>query len=358
MLDLLTGSNRQTSEFMPIVALERLCRAGPEFVEAAVVPHIPALTTARHVMLAGMGGSGVPGAIAEACASEFAGVRVVFLREPELPHWAGPDDVLVVVSYSGQTREILELVTKARRVGIQVIGVTTGGNLPRLLGSGGNWLSVADSGPARDAFFSVSGRLFGLLKSSDPTNPLDATSVGAELDAQTPVLPAEAERILALLSDRTPIFIGTGHLFPVAERWCQQFAENAKRLAIADQLPACLHNTVEVLENEALLPVLLRDSHLSPTRNTQCDLLLDFLATHGIPFVEQRSHSATKWGSSLRLIQIGDYISLSISPEERRDDAIFWMKERLASELPPPGTGEELQTHSSNAEETKVLRSH
>src|SRR5690242_440706 len=59
----------------------------------------------RSVLLAGMGGSAIGGSLIEAFAGQDLRVPFAVWRNYGLPAWAGPDTLVVGVSYSGNTEE-------------------------------------------------------------------------------------------------------------------------------------------------------------------------------------------------------------------------------------------------------------
>jgi len=84
-----------------------------------------------RVIVAGMGKMGC---IARKAAATFCstGTPAVFLHPAEAAHGdlgiLGPNDVLVVLSNSGETREVLELLPYAARMNVKTIGITAGPN--------------------------------------------------------------------------------------------------------------------------------------------------------------------------------------------------------------------------------------
>jgi len=86
---------------------------------------------ARHVYLTGIGSSWH--AALAAAPLFFRGMRPVYLRDAaELLHGAvfPPDSVVVAISRSGRTTEIVNLVAKAREMRATVIGITTSDDVP------------------------------------------------------------------------------------------------------------------------------------------------------------------------------------------------------------------------------------
>jgi glucosamine--fructose-6-phosphate aminotransferase (isomerizing) len=102
-------------------AIEYLWGAGRRELESAAV----AVQSARHVYLTGIGSS--YNAALGAASLFYLGSRPVYLQDAaELLHFAAlpADSVIIVISRSGQSVEIVNLLAKARESGSIVIGLT------------------------------------------------------------------------------------------------------------------------------------------------------------------------------------------------------------------------------------------
>src|SRR5258708_28177486 len=101
--------------------LDHLSGAGRTALGAAVA----AVRSARHVYLSGIGSSWHAGLNVSALFQ--LGARPVYLVDAaELVQFAAipPDSVLIVISRSGRSVEIVQLLTKARESSVTVVGIT------------------------------------------------------------------------------------------------------------------------------------------------------------------------------------------------------------------------------------------
>ena len=84
-----------------------------------------------HVIVSGMG---KPGHIGKKISATLAstGTKSFFLHPAEASHGdlgvISQDDILLVISYSGETQELFPMLTYAKRFGIPVIGITSNKN--------------------------------------------------------------------------------------------------------------------------------------------------------------------------------------------------------------------------------------
>jgi glucose/mannose-6-phosphate isomerase len=210
--------------------------------------------TPRAVLVAGMGGSGIAGDVGALAADLGGHCPVVPVKGYTLPRWAGSDDALIAVSYSGNTEETLAVIGDARDRDLPIVGAVTSGG------------TVADEIPADRTVVVPGGRqpraslaylavpVLAMLSRLGAIDPLDDELAGVpghlerlleswSLEVQTsdnPVKQAAGE-----LADLVPIFLGgrgVGEL--AAARGKCQVNENANRPAFCNVLPEANHNEV------------------------------------------------------------------------------------------------------------------
>jgi glucose/mannose-6-phosphate isomerase len=81
------------------------------------------------LIVAGMGGSAIGGALARGVLGDRASRPIVVMRGYELPAWATPDTTVLCASYSGETEETLAVYEAAGALGARRIVASTGGKL-------------------------------------------------------------------------------------------------------------------------------------------------------------------------------------------------------------------------------------
>ena len=81
------------------------------------------------LIVAGMGGSAIGGALARAALGDRASRPIMLGRGYELPAWTTPDTTVLCASYSGNTEETLAVFEAAGALGARRIVCTTGGKL-------------------------------------------------------------------------------------------------------------------------------------------------------------------------------------------------------------------------------------
>ena len=142
------------------------------------------------LVVCGMGGSAIGADLVLAC---LPGLRVpaTVVRGYSLPEWAGPETLVVVVSYSGETEEALACAAQARARDCAPVCVTSGGSLGALADAEGLPLvRVPGGGQPRAAVGSLSMPLLATLEAAGLCHEHagDVAAAAAQLEADNAIL--------------------------------------------------------------------------------------------------------------------------------------------------------------------------
>lgn len=220
-------------------------------------PAYERVDTPKNVVLCGMGGSSIGGALLEALAFDASSVPISICRRYVIPAWAGRDSLVVCTSYSGNTEETLSAFAQAREQGCRRFCVTSGGDLARLSQDQGvPYVTIPGGLPPRAALpytfvpLLKLAAVIGLVSIDQDT--VDETTellkgLGREYGDSTP---NEATIVADYLTGRIPIvYSGSGLMSPVNLRWRGQIQENAKTPAFGNLYPELNHNEIEGWES-------------------------------------------------------------------------------------------------------------
>ena len=219
----------------------------------------------RAVLLGGMGGSGMACRLASAAARDLLERPAVICQDPRIPAWVGPQDLAVIVSYSGQTWEALAMCREARARGVRLLLVASGGDLAdeAAAAEGGD----EDAGGPRRLFRVPSG--FAPRAALPWMLPPVLLALMPEAPARQRIL-ADLEEAVALLREETALWsrgaalpgrdpadlaarIAGRHLYvyateesarPAAIRWKCQILENGRQMASEAAFPELAHNEI------------------------------------------------------------------------------------------------------------------
>ncbi|MCC6405299.1 MAG: hypothetical protein IT405_02855 [Candidatus Yanofskybacteria bacterium] len=201
----------------------------------------------RHIILCGMGGSSVPGEI------------LSMARTDAIVHWnyglpldTRMQDLVVCVSWSGNTAETLSGYAAARILGAPVVVITTGGELARRATADGVPAVIipADAPAPRLGAGRMTGALFALFGMTDALPQVRAAD-----------LEAEGERLAQAIGQRVPVFYAGYPLRKIAGFFKAMVNENAKRHAWASNFPSAEHNEImgwQGAYRDAAIPVIVR----------------------------------------------------------------------------------------------------
>jgi len=287
--------------------------------------HALDLQGAERVFLVGMGGSGIAGEVFAAWVADRSKVPIQPIHDYSLPSYAKPGDVVIAVSYSGDTEETVAATTQAVKLGCRIVAVTSGGALAALAREArAACIEVPPGLPPRGAF----GHLFGILPSvgadwvyGDLRGELARAVVHlrdlrGRLRPEVPLRRNRAKALAARLKDRIPVVYGAPPYGPIAKRWQTQLNENAKVLAFSSAFPEADHNELvgwcSDKASRGFAPVLLRDQDEAPEMRRRLDATASLMGRWAR--VEQvRDEDDQLLGRMLGTLFLGDLVSLYLA---------------------------------------------
>src|SRR5581483_11977238 len=184
--------------------------------------------TSAGLVVAGMGGSAIGGALARAALSDHATRPIFVTRAYGLPPWTTPDTMVLCASYSGDTEETLACYESAGALGARRIVTTTGGRLAEMARADGVPVIPLPGGfqpRAAVAYMTVAALEVAALCGAGPrmNSEIDvAASHSEQLVAEWgPDAPEDslAKEIARALHGTIPVIAGAGLTAPVANRW-------------------------------------------------------------------------------------------------------------------------------------------
>lgn len=198
-----------------------------------------------RVLSMGMGGSGVAGLLLRTYLRE-ASVPVDAVQSPELPNWADKDTLAFIASYSGETREALEVYRAAQRKFCKIITVTSGGKLAKLAISDSKpRVRLPEGLPPRASLPFLFFPLLRILQDAALITDQQGVVANTVKILQNPEYKERGEDLAGELRDKVTLIYATPFMAPVAYRMKCQINENAKAPAFCNVIPELTHNEVE-----------------------------------------------------------------------------------------------------------------
>ncbi len=316
-------------------------------VEAQKFTGLPSASKIDHVVVLGMGGSGIAGDIVQAVAGPQMTLPVVVSKGYECPNFVGPRTLVLAASFSGETEETLEAASTAYGRGAQICAVSCGGTLARLVGEWNGAFHQVDSAipmprcavgamsiPLLVAFDRI-GLIRGVHEQIDDAVTalrLRCASIREGTDVSKQV--AEA------IGSGVPLIYGGGKIGEVAAaRFKNQVNENSKSPAFFNSLPEMCHNemagwgSADSLRDLHLVPVHLRHSyeHLRLAKRFEFNETL--VTSDEIGVIGVRAQGKTPLAQLFDLILLGDQTSLELAALHGQDpgpiDVLTELKQQL-----------------------------
>jgi glucose/mannose-6-phosphate isomerase len=298
------------------------------------------------LIVAGMGGSGIGGALARAALGDRALRSFVVTRGYGLPPWTSPDTTVLCSSYSGNTEETLAAYEAAGAVGAHRIVATTGGKLAAAARDEGVQVIPLPGGfqPRAAVGYSlvVALEVAAMTGTGEPLHSeIDVAAARTEelIEAWGPGGPREdVPKELARGLHRTiPQVVGSGLTSPIAYRWKCQFNENAKMPAFSSELPELDHNEIVGWESASefgrFSAVFLDDSDLHPRIRQRIELTRALIASEAAATFRIESVGGSATERLLSLVFLGDLVSLYLAVLRGVDPTPVSIIDRLKSTL-------------------------
>jgi glucose/mannose-6-phosphate isomerase len=279
-----------------------------------------------HLVVAGMGGSAIGAEILSSYVAGRLSVPVIICRDDHLPGFVGRDSLVIVSSYSGNTREALACFEAALRAGTRLGCVTSGGELlRRALDHTVPALVLPGGFPPRAAVGYSFAALLGLLVHTGMIEFQDEEMAGCveHLKGLCRIYssPERGENAAVLIAqsllDRIPIIYCTNALSAIGLRWKNQFCENSKRLAFAGLLPEVTHNDIMgwEVDRKGIEPglIFLRSRDEAPESARMFAYIRDLVGEEGGFCGEFWGSGAGQLAEIFSLILLGDYASVYLA---------------------------------------------
>lgn len=278
------------------------------------------------LIVAGMGGSAIGGALARAVLGDRASRPIVVMRDYGVPAWTTPDATVLCASYSGNTEETLAAFEAAGALGARRVVATTGGKLAAAARA-----EDVPVVPLPGAFQPRAAVGYALVIALEVAALCGAAeSLHSEIDvaaAHTEALAAEwgpdgaedalPKQLARGLHGTVPQIAGAGLTAPIAYRWKTQMNENAKIPAFSAELPELDHNELVGWTGAAELgrfsAVFLDDSDLHPRVRQRIELTRGLMGPAAAGSFRVESRGETRLERLVSLVLLGDLTSLYLA---------------------------------------------
>ncbi len=303
-------------------------RLGIEFERAWLAAERMAVPRASfdQVVIVAMGGSAAAADYFSVWSAKESPIPITVVRGRTLPRHVNERTLVVALSYSGQTEEVLSCYAQATARGATRVAIASGGELGARAAADGapfHQLSYESSpraamGHTLAALVRLGHRL-GLVSMCDPdiaaVREAHRALVQTHLRPEIPTESNPAKQLAELVLGSSPIIVlGEEHLAPAARRAKNQFAENAKMLTLFEELPEAAHNMVVGLAGGSNPVGLTFRSPTLAREQAQRDRQLEALFNEaGGELVALPTKGISRLADQLEATAWGDYVSCYVA---------------------------------------------
>ncbi|MFQ6106169.1 MAG: bifunctional phosphoglucose/phosphomannose isomerase [Thermoplasmata archaeon] len=284
----------------------------PDQMEEGLDAEVEFQGESENVIVAGMGGSAIAGDILRIWLGE-QGKPLLVVRDPSLPSWIKRDDLLICISYSGNTSETLDCLNEGIRRGCRILCITADGRMRDICESRNLPITCVPTGlPPRGAL----GYLFTTLARVATDDPRFMTEMEAVIHSlktlREKLVPESEENIahsvaLEIISLYPLIYADERHL-PIARRWKTQLNENSKKHAWFGCFPEINHNEVVGWDQdegtERFCAIFLKDDETSARMNVTIEQLRERTKV-----IEIQVKGENLLSRMFQELMIGDFVS-------------------------------------------------
>ena len=302
------------------------CVQAVKIGESFNLPHYRAIS---HLVIVGMGGSGIGGELLADFTRPDINLPVIVNRHYSLPQFVNQKSLVLICSYSGNTEEVLQAWEDARKRRAKIIAVTTGGKLAQQAKMGDiPVLYIPFIGPPRSAlgysFFPLLVVLqrFKLI----PDRKLDITETIEVLmrlkNKFSPEGPAPenlAKQLAIKLYGYLPVIYGSQDTTSaVGSRWRTQLNENSKTIAFSNVIPELNHNEIVGWEHsqeftQHFQVIILRDRTDNPRVQKRQEITQRIIRKDAAGITEIMGEGNSFLARMFSLIYLGDFVSFYLA---------------------------------------------
>jgi glucose/mannose-6-phosphate isomerase len=293
----------------------------------------------ENVIITGLGGSGIGGAIVAELVANDCPVPVIINKDYHLPAFTSPRTLVIVSSYSGNTEETLSAMSQAIDRKAQVVCITSGGRVLELAKEHGfDHIIIPGGNPPRSCIGYSLVQLIRIFEANKlvPSTMLDQVKRAVELlDAENKNIKEEAMKVAKTLHGKLPVIYSLG-AEAVSIRFRQQLNENAKMLCWHQVLPEMNHNELVgwAEANKELAVVTFHTADDYTRTQKRYEVCLPIFEKQAASVTDIHAKGTSKTEQFFYLINLGDWISCYLADLKGIDavevDVITHLKNELA----------------------------
>jgi len=290
-----------------------------------------------NLVIGGLGGSGIGGAIAKGWLREEMPIPVEVVNDYALPGYVSDKSLVILGSYSGNTEETLSMYEDAQKRGATILVITAGGQILDHAKANNLTHYIIESGfqPRMALGYSLGFLLLVLaeLIGQDIRQDLEGSVESLQDNDKLKGLARELEKKFAKNLGQRYTIICDQAFYGVAVRFQQQLNENSKCEAFVNVLPESNHNVIESYYGQLPSNFIMLNSGNNERVSARFDFVIGLLERENNKVASLRTDGLTLTGM-FDIIHALDWFSIYLTEPLERDpmeiDNIISLKEYLS----------------------------
>jgi len=303
--------------------------------------HIEGIT---NIVFCGMGASIYGAQVLKALQGPEMPFPTEVVSDYFLPNYVGPQTLVVLTSYSGNTEEVLSCAEEAKAKGAKMVVLSKGGKLEEFARDNDVPAYIFDGklnlcgSPRAGCGYSIFG-LIGLLNKLNVVEieEQEITDSLIRMHDKVADLKQQAQTDVATFINKIPIIFTAEHLSGNGMILRNQFNETGKNFAAYFLIPDLNHHLMEGLQFPKDAPlhfIVLNSPNYSPKIKKRFELTMEVVKKNMYPVHEFMTSGATVYDDFLEALIYGSYLTLYMGLTYEQNPAtnpwVDWFKEELS----------------------------
>lgn len=279
--------------------------------------------SSKKVVISGMGGSALAGRILAGIYEGESSTEIVVYNDYGLPVYVDKDWVLIANSYSGNTEETLSGIEAAKKLGMQIIGLATGGKIGEMV-KGGEISGVILTPTTNPSNFPKSalgvslGGLAGFLSKTGLIN-LSQENFEESVNELIEIRKSwDAKEVASNFVSSIPVLIGARPFLGSVHAGRNVINEIGRTFSIYFDLPELDHHLVEATgypKNlfQNLYYLFLESDFYNERVKTRIVITKELFDTQKLKYGEFKLQGKTKLTQSLEIPHFCAWVALNLS---------------------------------------------
>ncbi len=305
------------------------------------------------VVIAGMGGSALGGRVVAALSGKYVKLPILIVNEFNLPGYVDKKTLVVLVSYSGNTEEVLSMAEDARAAEAEVVAIGEGGKLLEKANKLG-WKTLsfdASLNPGNQPRMAIGENvaLIAALVSKIGGVSLQTGEVvkavkmlrNQQLGLSKEVKTADnmAKKMAERLANKGVVIFAAEHLIGAAHVFKNQLNENAKQWVVEMPMPELNHHLLEGMKfsgrvKEGSVVLIVNSNIYSEALKRRVGVVREIVEKQGWETSSLELEGEDEWEQTLELVNFGEYVAFYTALCNGIDPGpipwVDYLKEKLA----------------------------